>query len=432
MSKSVYFEFGYAQTNESLTFQFDGFAPITYTCVFNNAGPYQYTVNFGSWPTAGPQVAAEILSRMQTDIGANYTIERQGRMLRISKKDNADLASASVTKGSNPYFNVITNPELVWDFNDLSIDSIQVNLNQVTVNALGTNRPIQFKLGAGSWVAGDTDLQKFFSNVAPGQHTITVKDPFREVFATVNVLNMQATYVKNDPSMFGASDGSIDVSVFLGNPPYQYVWDDDGPFTQDRQNLQAGNYRVTISDSSGDLRVLEIALANQGEPSYSVQLLGVAIAAGTIELELKISINDVHEFYTLDGNYRELGGVLSGFGAKNFIEGFNQDNYLQNGFDQIVKLSFSDWANKFDPANPDRPFQFQFLINKHIADGQISFTSAIMTWYFVATNTGYKAWATLEQYRADTGLITGLIKPNDPDDPDYVPPVFDTNSCPLP
>lgn len=47
-------------------------------------------------------------------------------------------------------------------------------------------------------------------------------------------------------------------------------------------------------------------------------------------------------------------------------------------------------------------------------------------------NTGYKAWTTLEQYRADTGVATGLTKPNDPEDPDYVPPEFDPDTCPLP
>lgn len=47
-------------------------------------------------------------------------------------------------------------------------------------------------------------------------------------------------------------------------------------------------------------------------------------------------------------------------------------------------------------------------------------------------NTGYKAWTTLEEYYLDSGQPTGNTKPNDPADPDYVAPVYDTVTCPLP
>ena len=47
-------------------------------------------------------------------------------------------------------------------------------------------------------------------------------------------------------------------------------------------------------------------------------------------------------------------------------------------------------------------------------------------------NTGMKAYQTLEQYYESTGEATGVTKPNVPEDPDYVPPVEDLTSCPLP
>lgn len=51
---------------------------------------------------------------------------------------------------------------------------------------------------------------------------------------------------------------------------------------------------------------------------------------------------------------------------------------------------------------------------------------------YTEVNTGYKAWATLEQYNVATGVATGTTKPNDPGDPDYVAPVYDPATCPLP
>lgn len=48
------------------------------------------------------------------------------------------------------------------------------------------------------------------------------------------------------------------------------------------------------------------------------------------------------------------------------------------------------------------------------------------------SNTGYKGYATLEQYYVDNGVATGVTKPNNFDDPDYIAPVLDLSYCPLP
>lgn len=47
-------------------------------------------------------------------------------------------------------------------------------------------------------------------------------------------------------------------------------------------------------------------------------------------------------------------------------------------------------------------------------------------------NTGYKAYAKLEQYDTLTGVATGITKSNISTDPDYVAPVYDTSMCPIP
>lgn len=47
-------------------------------------------------------------------------------------------------------------------------------------------------------------------------------------------------------------------------------------------------------------------------------------------------------------------------------------------------------------------------------------------------NTGKKAYKTLEQYNVATGEATGVTKPNIDTDADYVAPVDDTGTCPIP
>lgn len=46
-------------------------------------------------------------------------------------------------------------------------------------------------------------------------------------------------------------------------------------------------------------------------------------------------------------------------------------------------------------------------------------------------NTGLKVYQWLRQIDLATGLPTGVRKPNDPADPDYIPPVTDHTSCPV-
>jgi hypothetical protein len=51
-------------------------------------------------------------------------------------------------------------------------------------------------------------------------------------------------------SCFGATDGSIDLTVSGSTPPYTYIWS-NGATTQDLSNVGAGTYTVTVSDANG-------------------------------------------------------------------------------------------------------------------------------------------------------------------------------------
>jgi len=48
----------------------------------------------------------------------------------------------------------------------------------------------------------------------------------------------------------GCYNGSIDLSVTGGVAPYAYAWG-DGPTAEDRSNLGAGSYKVTVTDANG-------------------------------------------------------------------------------------------------------------------------------------------------------------------------------------
>lgn len=64
-------------------------------------------------------------------------------------------------------------------------------------------------------------------------------------------------------SCSGGNNGSIDITVTGGNAPYSFVWN-DGTTTEDRSNLTAGWYSLTVTDFNGDGASITI---NIGQPT---------------------------------------------------------------------------------------------------------------------------------------------------------------------
>ncbi|MBL4656799.1 MAG: T9SS type A sorting domain-containing protein, partial [Flavobacteriales bacterium] len=70
--------------------------------------------------------------------------------------------------------------------------------------------------------------------------TVMISEPGTNVLSTTQLINA---------TCFGDSDGSIDLSVSGGIPPYSYLWSNTNT-SQDVSNLMAGSYIVTITDSN--------------------------------------------------------------------------------------------------------------------------------------------------------------------------------------
>lgn len=130
--------------------------------------------------------------------------------------------------------------------------------------------------------------------LSAGVYSLTVSD-INNCSETVNfTLNdppaLTSTFEVRDVTCFGLDDGSIDVSVNGGVPPYTYTWTggtSNGATSQDLIGIGPGNYALTITDASG-------CVNNHFSPVFSpdaftgvitFQDLGCPIA-GTAVLEL--------------------------------------------------------------------------------------------------------------------------------------------------
>lgn len=101
------------------------------------------------------------------------------------------------------------------------------------------------------WSNGSTDSSQ--TGLAAGTYTITVTDANGCTAATTqDVVDQDNLVVQlndfDNASCFGASDGSAEMVVTGGVPPFNYVWSSGGNSAMETQ-LSAGVYTVTVSDS---------------------------------------------------------------------------------------------------------------------------------------------------------------------------------------
>jgi len=109
------------------------------------------------------------------------------------------------------------------------------------------------------WTNGESS--DLITDLSSGSYSVTVTD----IFGCTTIVNSDVNqpdsmyytvdvsqYVSGDNiSVWGAQDGSIEVEVFGGEAPYNYLWEPYGYTTQDLSNLSSGTYTLIVTDQNG-------------------------------------------------------------------------------------------------------------------------------------------------------------------------------------
>ena len=145
-----------------------------------------------------------------------------------------------LTSSSGFTFMDITQDVTCPGYQDGSID--------VTVNGV-SGVPIYSWTGPNGFTASTEDI----SGLESGQYDLIVTDQDGCTSAATFIVGLNSyTTLENitDISCNGFADGSIDLIVSGGLPPFSFIWS-NGATSEDITNLSSGNYSVTITDASG-------------------------------------------------------------------------------------------------------------------------------------------------------------------------------------
>jgi gliding motility-associated-like protein len=139
----------------------------------------------------------------------------------------------------------------------------------------GNNGSVTLSISGGSgnftinWSTGAVGGMSL-TNLTAGYYDVQVVDNITgcvafDIFNVTQPLQLTSSTTQIDVKCFGQSTASIDLSVAGGTPGYSYNWG-SGITTQDRTNIAAGSYSVTITDSKGckdtsDVTILQPAQA---------------------------------------------------------------------------------------------------------------------------------------------------------------------------
>ena len=155
---------------------------------------------------------------------------------------------------SLPYDVILSEPApLTLDLVSLSdVDCNGENSGEITVVASGGTQPYSNYTLAGAFSSNSSN--GVFVNLPSGNYVVGVVDD-NNCTKTINEIVSSPTSISTpiltitNPSCFGSSDGSIDLTVTGGTLPYTFEWS-NGENSEDIGFLNSGTYSVIITDEN--------------------------------------------------------------------------------------------------------------------------------------------------------------------------------------
>lgn len=306
---------------------------------------------------------AEAKSGAQTDVLNIFGIELENMsssdLLDISKQDdeNAILLAISLMIQGNGSVGDLT--ELLANINtDIRSDGI---LNSTILDSMLISQ------------ASSLDLPKIRKNLEDRFALLGVDATIANFENYINSFlpgRLSAVSSTSDISCYGLNDGSINLSVTGGTPPYSYLWS-NGETANSISNLESGNYSVTVTDSRffstsiGNLSIeepnkLNIVVGEMAHAGYQVNngAINISVSGGTAPYFFLWSNSSSSQNLTglSPGTYTVQVTDANSCSADTSIQIF-EESYLVS---DVSCKGNSDGAIDFIPSSGTPPYTFQW------------------------------------------------------------------------
>lgn len=280
--------------------------PLAVPQVINSGGVYiawehisDLTIALGT-ETAGP------ISRQSWEfVGGSWGEYRMN--------DNTELMM-------NAYFsgicgNFTSNVDTVVNLSCFGADDGSIDIS--TAGGVG---PFTF-----SWNNGSTDEDP--TGLTPGNYTVTITDSQGCITTqTVSVTEPAELGLGALPSdEINGNDGSINLTVIGGTPPFTYNWD-NGSTDEDPTGLAGGTYTVIVTDANGCSDTISVTVLSQ---------VGIADLRNDFEFSIYPNPNDGNFSIALQRNLNEDYTV-------EVINALGQVAHTQSSKGQVVNVNLSN------------------------------------------------------------------------------------------
>ena len=218
------------------------------------------------------------------------------------------------------------------------------NDGSATATAAGGTAPYTYAWSNGNSSATNNSLYAVSYTVTAtdangytGTNSVTISEPSVLV----------AKLVPTNASSIGATDGSIDLTVSGGVPPYTFAWS-NGASTEDLNSLGAGTYTVTIQDANGCSRIQSTTISDGGTPVYCD-----AITLLDYNWITNVTVAGINNSSTWEGGYSDytsIAGTMTMGMSYSLSLGFEVDYWPD-----IAAAVWIDWNidGDFDDAGEE-------------------------------------------------------------------------------
>jgi hypothetical protein len=183
-----------------------------------------------------------------------YTWTDNGSASLVTTQDRSSLAGGtySVTIDSGTYQSIQSNITIT---EPLSVSYSTTNVGVYGASTGAIDVTVAGGTGSYSYTWTDSSVTtQDRSNLPAGTYSVTIDSgTYQSIQSDITITEpLNVTYSTTDVTVYGESTGTIDITVAGGTGSYSYTWTDDGTVTtQDRSNLPAGTYTVTVNDTTG-------------------------------------------------------------------------------------------------------------------------------------------------------------------------------------